>query len=112
LEQEGRRARRLATDIPGFIQGRTRREVRVVDLSRTGCLVRCGGRLDAGAILDLVLSLDGEPFEAKVRVAEVSLDGTAPETEPCCLAGLEFLTPAAHDETRLLAFLQRELRRQ
>ena len=106
-ERNSRRARRLVTDLPGTLRGRTPRAVRIVDLSRTGCLVRCSGRLDVGAIVDLDTSLDGETFEAKARVAEASLDGNAPGPEPGCLAGLEFLSLAASQETRLLGYLDR-----
>ena len=110
-EKDSRRARRLVTDLPGTLRGRKPRDVRIVDLSLTGCLVRCAGRLDVGAIVDLETSLDGEAFEAKARVAEASLDGSAAGPEPACLAGLEFLSLAASQETRLLSFLDRAQRR-
>jgi hypothetical protein len=47
----------------------------VVDLSLTGCLVRCGTLLKSGAILDFEMDLDDGPLSAKVRVADASVDG-------------------------------------
>lgn len=110
-EKEGRRAPRLATDLPGTLHGREPREVRVLDLSRSGCLVRCPARFDVGAIVDLELQLEGEAVLAKARVAEVSVDGESGSAGRCCLIGLEFVSLPAQQEARLLAFVERERRR-
>jgi hypothetical protein len=85
--------------------------IRLLDLSLTGCLVRCDARLDAGSILDLSLTLGAEPFSAKVRVIDSSLDGSAAEGPLCAMAGLDFVSLAAKDETRLRRFLEEERRR-
>ena len=106
-----RRAPRLSIDLEASLSGRHKRPVRVLDLSRTGCLVQCETLLDHGAILDLELVLAPEPLVAKVRVTETYLDGSAPAEEaPRYLAGLEFLGLPAREETRLRRFLD-ELRR-
>jgi hypothetical protein len=108
----GRRAPRLPTLIEGSLRGRTHKAVTVVDLSLTGCLVRCGSLLDHGAILDLDLRLGPDPIGAKVRVTESSQDGAAPPGEPPrYLAGLEFLGLSAREEARLRRFLEDERRR-
>lgn len=107
-----RRAPRLSMHIGGSLVGRMSRRVTLLDLSLTGCLVQCDALLDPGAILDLELSLDGEPFLAKVRVADSSLDGaTVPQGPKHFLAGLEFLGLPAREETRLRRFLEDERRR-
>lgn len=107
-----RRAPRLPMDVEASLTGRTTRSVRLMDLSLTGCLVRCQDRLDPGAILDLKLSLEGARFAAKVRVAEASLEGAPPPGEPASyLAGLEFLGLQAREETELRLFLDARRRR-
>ena len=85
-----RRAPRLTVDLEGSLTGRVVHPVRLVDLSLVGCLLRCDALLEPGAILDLRLQLDQDPFAAKVRVIESSLDGSAvPEHSPGAMAGLE-----------------------
>lgn len=107
-----RRSPRVSIQLPGSLSGRHRRPITVVDLSRTGCLVQCDNLLDHGAILDLDIALDAEPFAAKVLVTETYLDGAAaPEESPRYLAGLEFLGLPAREETRLRRFLEDERRR-
>lgn len=98
-------------DLEGTLIGRVSHAVRLVDLSASGCLVQCPALLEPGAILDLQLSLHDEPFVAKVRVIESSLDGSVPEGAPAALAGLAFVKLAARDETRLRRFLEDERRR-
>jgi len=108
----GRRAPRLPVDMEGFLSGRARRPVKLIDLSIGGCLVQCEAPLKPGAILDLNLRWDADPFRAKVRVIESSLDGgAAPPGSSRYLAGLEFLSLPAQDETRLRRFLENERRR-
>src|SRR5262249_31485870 len=85
--------------------------VSVLELSLTGCLVRCGTLLDLGAILDLEIGLDEGPLAAKVRVADASVDGAAGADEPGCLAGLEFMGLPAQEAARLRRFLDEEKRR-
>jgi len=107
-----RRAPRLSVDRPGRLTGRVSKSVTVVDLSLTGCLVRCGTLLDSGAILDLQVTLDDGPLSAKVRVAESSVDGSRPAGEGGgCLSGLEFLGLPAREDARLRRFLDAERRR-
>ena len=52
-------------DLEGSLTGRVVHPVRLVDLSLTGCLVRCDTLLEPGAILDLRLQLGGQPFRAR-----------------------------------------------
>jgi hypothetical protein len=106
-----RRAPRVRVERPGRLTGRAPHPVTVMDLSLTGCLVRCVALLDAGAVLDLAIDLEDGPLTAKVRVAEASVDGTAAADGPGCLAGLEFLGLPARAETRLRRFLDEERRR-
>lgn len=107
-----RRSPRLATSLAGRLAGRKTHPITVIDVSLTGCLVRCDALLEPGAILDLEVELPPEPLHAKVRVAESSLDGSAkePGTEPY-LAGLEFLGLAPRESDRLRRFLEEERRR-
>jgi hypothetical protein len=107
-----RRAPRLAVDIEGSLIGRVVHPVRLVDLSLVGCLVRCDALLEPGAILDLTLPLAGEPFAAKVRVIDSSLDGSAvPGRAPRAMAGLDFVSLPARDQSRLRRYLDEERRR-
>src|SRR5712691_7838730 len=83
-EGRGRRAPRLAVELPGALVSRRSRAVTVVDLS----------------------------FTAKVRVTESYLDGSAGSTaSPRYLAGLAFLGLQAQEEARLRRFLDEERRR-
>ena len=111
-EGRGRRAPRLAVELPGSLMSRRSRAVTVVDLSLTGCLVRGDAALDTGQVLDLRTELDSAPFTAKVRVTESYLDGSAGSTaSPRYLAGLAFLGLQAQEEARLRRFLDEERRR-
>ncbi len=107
-----RRNPRQATQIEGSLAGRTTERVSVIDLSPTGCLVRCTAHHEPGSILDLQMTLAGAPFDAKVQVAQSSLDGAWPEGETRYLAGLAFLALRARDEARLLRFLETLRRRE
>jgi hypothetical protein len=107
-----RRAPRLSVDRPGRLSGRLPQPIGVLELSLTGCLVRCGTLLDLGAILDLEIVLEDGPLTAKVRVADASVDGAATGADrPGCLAGLEFLGLPAREAARLRRFLDEERRR-
>jgi hypothetical protein len=107
-----RRAPRLEVRLEGSLKGRMERPVSVVDLSLSGCLVRCGAALDHGAILDLHLRLQEDDFGVKVQVTESSLDGASGTDEPArYLAGLSFLGLPAREEARLRRFLEDEKRR-
>src|ERR1700694_997074 len=76
-EGRGRRAPRLAVELPGALVSRRSRTVTVVDLSLTGCLVRCDAALDVDQVLDLRTELGSSPFTAKVRLTESYLNGSA-----------------------------------
>jgi hypothetical protein len=107
-----RRAPRVPVQLAGSLTGRNAYPVDVVDLSLTGCLVRSPNALDAGAILDLALTLHTDPFNTKVRVVVSSLDGGGePQDGPRYLAGLEFVALPAREEFRLRQFLDDERRR-
>jgi len=111
-ESGGRRAPRLAVELPGTLVSRRSRPVTVVDLSLTGCLVRCEDALDADQVLDLQTTLGGLPFTAKVRVTESYVDGsTRSAAAPRYLAGLAFLGLQAQEGARLRRFLDEERRR-
>lgn len=107
-----RRAPRLAVRLPGRLAGRTAREATVVDLSTSGCLVRCDTLLDPGTILDLEVSLPDGVLKGKVRVADASVDGAAgPAEGGRCLAGMEFIALPSKDGERLRNFVEAERRR-
>ena len=107
-----RRTVRLPVERDGLLSGRHPRPVRLLDLSASGCLVRCDALLDTGAILDLELRLSAEPLNAKVRVTNACLDGTVPpDLPPRFLAGLEFLSLSAREQAALRRFLEDERRR-
>jgi hypothetical protein len=111
-ESGGRRAPRLAVQLPGALVSRRSRPIVVVDLSLTGCLVRCDSAFDTGTILDLRTDLGAAPFAAKVRVTESYLDGTVGmEAAPQYLAGLAFLGLQAQEQARLRQYLDEERRR-
>ena len=97
--------------LAGRLRGRVAHPVTVVDLSATGCLVECGTLLDPGAILDLAIEIGDPALDARVKVAESYVDGTAPEDAPRYLAGLEFLGLMPHAADRLRRFLDEERRR-
>ena len=107
-----RRAPRLSVERPGLLKGRLPHTITVIDLSLTGCLVRCGTLLKPGAILDFEMHLDDGPLSAKVRVADASVDGAATrDHDQGCLAGLEFLGLLPREDARLRRFLDEEKRR-
>lgn len=107
-----RRTARLPVERDGSLSGRQTRPVKLLDLSASGCLVRCDALLDPGVILDLELRLDAEPLNAKVRVTNSCLDGDVPSgLPPRFLAGLEFLSLSAREEAALRRFLEDERRR-
>jgi hypothetical protein len=111
-EGGGRRAPRLAVELPGALVSRRSRAVTVIDLSLTGCLVRCDDALDADQVMDLRTALDSGPFTAKVRVTESYVDGSAGSGSPArYLAGLAFLGLQAQEAARLRRFLDEERRR-
>src|SRR5262245_23788462 len=106
-EASRRRAPRLPVTIAGTLSGRSSRPVTLVDLSLTGCLLRCDAALDRGSIHDLELPLAERGLRAKARVTETSRDGG----ELGFLVGLEFLQLKARDMASLRAFLDAEARR-
>ncbi len=108
-----RRAPRLPVQIGGSLTGRAVREITLVDLSVSGCLLRCDARLDHGAILDLSLQLDDGPLAVKVRVSETCLDGEAAAAgeNRLYLAGLQFLGLPPRDAERLRRLLEEEKRK-
>ena len=107
-----RRAPRLTVERPGRLKGRLPHAIVVIDVSLTGCLVRCGTLLKSGAILDFEMDLDDGPVSSKVRVAEASVDGVASgDPDQACLAGLEFLGLPPREDARLRRFLDEERKR-
>ncbi len=106
-----RAAPRLATRLAGSLVGKKRFDVEVLDLSLSGCLVRCPARLDRGLIMDLTLQIEGQQFSAKVRVADSSQDGEAGSGDRQHLVGLAFLALRPDGEQLLRRFVQQERRR-
>jgi hypothetical protein len=107
-----RRSPRIDIKLEGSLRGRRQQTIAVLDLSRTGCLVQCDNLLDHGAVLDLELPFEGQPFMVRVRVAEAYVDGTtAPSEAARYLAGLEFIGLGAREEERLRRFLEQAGRR-
>jgi hypothetical protein len=84
--------------------------VAVVDVSLSGCLVKCAAALPRGEILDFRLPLGTSELASKVQVADSSLDGAADPGEPAYLVGLRFFGLLARDEERLRAFLDERRR--
>ena len=108
----GRRSPRLPIELQGALKGPRPREVRLLDLSATGCLTRAPAAFDAGAILDLEVVLPGGPWSSKVRVSSCALDGTVASSEgPRYLLGLEFIGLSVQDADVLRRFLAEEQRR-
>ncbi len=108
----GRREPRVRVDLAAVLAGRAPRPGRVVDVSRTGCLLRSEAALDGGAVVDLHFELPDGPVRTKARVAGASLDGDSPpDGRPLFLAGLEFLGLAAADDARLRHFIHAEAKR-
>jgi hypothetical protein len=103
-----RRAPRLAVELDGRLAGRVTRPATVLDLSTTGCLLRCDILLGRGTFHDLEMALPDGPLHAKVRVAESMMDGTPPGR---CLAGVEFIALPPSDGQRLRQFVEAERRR-
>ena len=110
VRRNDRRFVRLKTAIPAELRGRTTFNGEVADLSLGGCLVRSPVGPDEGVILDLRFTLGVEAFAAKVRVKEVSVDGSARDSGHFLL-GLEFLRLRASDQDLLRHFLATETRR-
>lgn len=107
--REYRRARRLPVSIDATLAGRQRYRVTVLDLSQTGCMVRCPQRLMPGAVLDLHMRLEGRPFTAWVQVAESAIEGQSLDTggQPTSLVGLSFLGLPVDEQQRLQGLLPR-----
>ena len=111
IRRSWRRARASPSNGPG-VKGRLPHAIVVIDVSLTGCLVRCGTLLKSGAILDFEMDLDDGPLSTKVRVAEASVDGVASgDAGQACLAGLEFLGLPPREDARLRRFLDEERKR-
>jgi PilZ domain-containing protein len=107
-----RRSPRLALERDGRLIGLHARPVKVLDLSASGCLIRCDSPLEPGAILDLEIRLGAQSLSAKVRVSHVCVDGAAQADDASrYLAGLSFLGLSAREQADLRRFLDDERRR-
>lgn len=102
---------RLPVSFPARLGGRVPRAATLVDLSLSGCLLRCDKALGPGSIHDLELGLPEAPLRAKARVSCSSREGAAEGEAERFLVGLEFLQLAAGDAVRLRVFLDAEARR-
>jgi len=111
MESRRRRSPRISTSLSGSLAGRRPHPVEVLDLSVSGCLVRCDQAFDLDAILDLSLELAGEVLTAKVRVMDSSIDGSAPADRPEeHLIGLEFLALSAGAQQQIRRLVEGERR--
>jgi c-di-GMP-binding flagellar brake protein YcgR len=109
---EHRRSPRLRTNLRGILNGRTRHEIEIVELSITGCLARSQKAFDTGRILDLELYLGDASLSTKVRIIETCVNGDAGGDRPTSyLVGLSFLTIPSMSEYRLRLFIDKEKRR-
>jgi len=106
-----RRSPRIPVELPGALSRRVCWDVTVLDLSLTGCLLRCPMWLDTGAIVDVNADLGARRLAAKARVIDASLDGAALPGPTQYLVGLEFLGLPVRDESALRAFLDDAARR-
>jgi hypothetical protein len=112
MEGMRRRSPRLSIELEASLSGRSSRPVTVIDLSLTGCLVRCDALLEPGTVLDLSIRIDATPFAVKVQVAEACVDGASLNAQaPGFLAGLRFLGMPAAAAIQLRKFLEAERRR-
>jgi hypothetical protein len=106
-EAQKRRSRRTRTRLSGVLIGRTRQEVEVLDLSVTGCLVRCRTPFDPGMVLDLEIRIGAECLRSKARIVETSVDGESlGRHTKRHLIGLSFLATPSADEYVLRRFLR------
>jgi len=111
MESRRRRSPRISTSLSGSLAGRRAHAVEVLDLSVSGCLVRCDHGFDLDAILDLSLEVAGEALTAKVRVMDSSIDGSTPADQPEeHLIGLEFLALPAGAQQQIRRVVEGELR--
>jgi hypothetical protein len=107
-----RRSARLPIERDGTLFAGRAHPVKVLDISPSGCLVRCDTLLAPGTIVDLEMRLDSEPLKPKARVTNACLDGeAAPGDPPRYLAGLAFLSLSALEQADLRRFLEQERRR-
>ena len=108
-----RRAPRVSLEIQGSLSGRRSSawSVGILDVSLSGCLVRCPKPLSPGEILDLHLPLGEGSVIAKVQVADSAVDGASPESEPWFLVGMRFFQLPAQDQARLRVFIDAQRRR-
>ena len=85
-----RRAPRLPVDLEGSLRGRVVHPVRLLDLSLTGCLVRCDARLDPGAILLFsVVTQRAEAFHATLTFTQGHLAFSPDPANPLQLGLLQ-----------------------
>jgi hypothetical protein len=111
MESRRRRSPRVATSFKGSLTGRRAHSVAVLDLSESGCLVRCGQGFDLDSILDLSLQVGDEAITVKVRVMDSSIDGSTPADEgEVHLIGLEFLAVPAGAAKQIRRVIEDELR--
>jgi hypothetical protein len=111
MESRRRRSPRVATSFKGSLTGRRAHSVAILDLSESGCLVRCGQGFDLDSILDLSLQVGDEAIAVKVRVMDSSIDGsTAADEGEVHLIGLEFLAVPAGAAKQIRRVIEDELR--
>lgn len=110
-ETGSRRSRRILIALEGSILGVQSRQVRLQDLSVTGCLVQCAVNIGHGTILDLRVRLGSDDLATKARVVGAFVDGASLPGPPQYLVGLEFVGMAAAEEARLRGFIDQERRR-
>jgi hypothetical protein len=106
-----RRSPRIPVELPGALSQRHSWDVTVLDLSLTGCLLRCPIPLDTGAIVDMKADLGAQRLVTRARVVDASLDGAGLPGPTQFLVGLEFFGLLVRNASDLRQFLDHEARR-
>lgn len=103
-EQEKRVAPRVIVKIDGAVSpnGRTRKEVKVENISQTGVLIRSSLPVFSLSRVQLTLILDGKSFESQAICVRVT-------TNPPWEAGLHFVEVDEESRRALDEFLDKRL---
>lgn len=96
--------RRLSAPYPVALVGVLTRELptRLIEISRSGCLLESGQRVDEGTVGALRLEVEGHSYDEDVRVTRcVAVAGSGSSY----LVGVEFLQTAGSDGTSIRRML-------
>jgi hypothetical protein len=103
-EQEKRVAPRVKVELDGTVSpnGRTRKEVRIENISESGLLIRSMIPVFSLSRVQVSLDLDGKPFESQAICVRVT-------TNPPWEAGLHFVEIDEESRRVLDEFIQKRL---